>query len=493
MGTDFTCPHCRSEIEADETVGGSHAQCPRCSGIVLIPRFGIQVGTTVGGYRIARKLGVGGMGEVWLAEQTAMGRAVALKILSPAMTADPEFVQRFVHEVQTVAKLEHPNIATAFDAGNDGDIHYLAVSYVDGDQVGNLLKRDKVVPEKDALPIVRGVAEALKYAWDKFRMLHRDIKPANIMLTSDGVPKLMDMGISKTMAEDVQLTMAGHIVGTPHYMSPEQARADSGIDFRADIYSLGATLYHMVTGTLPFGGKTAMAVLTRHITEPLESPRKRNPGVTQGCSALIEAMMAKDPVDRPGSWEDVLQDIDRVLKGLMPASRRPPTGQSVVTRMTPEELRTLRTGHHAKVSAHDLHQALRKPAPAPVRKSSAKPALITVAVLAVVAGIGLLMALAGRRAGPSHPSRPARRPAAVPAAVRARTPAPAVNTDRTTKMWEEALRYARANPGQHEQVIAHFRAVKTRAAGTRYEALADAEIRRLEHADWGPRGLGSSL
>ena len=330
VGIDFTCPHCRSEIEADEAVGGSRAQCPRCSGIVLIPRFGIQVGTTVGGYRIARKLGVGGMGEVWLAEQTAMGRAVALKILSPAMTADPEFVQRFVHEVQTVAKLEHPNIATAFDAGNDGDIHYLAVSYVDGDQVGNLLKRDKVVPEKDALPIVRGVAEALKYAWDKFRMLHRDIKPANIMLTSDGVPKLMDMGISKTMAEDVQLTMAGHIVGTPHYMSPEQARADLGVDFRADIYSLGATLYHMVTGTLPFGGKTAMAALTRHITEPLESPRKRNPAVTQGCSALIEAMMAKDPADRPGTWEDVLQDIDRVLKGLMPVSRRPATGRVLV-------------------------------------------------------------------------------------------------------------------------------------------------------------------
>ena len=478
MGIEFTCPQCGIEIEADDVVGGSKAQCPKCHGTVLIPRTGIQPGTTVGSYRIECKLGAGGMGEVWLAQHATMQRAVALKILSPAMTVDPEFVKRFMHEVQTTAKLEHPNIVTAFDAGHDGDIHYLAVSYVDGEEVDELLQEQGVMPEEDALLIARGVAEALEYAWDKFRMIHRDIKPANIMLTSDGVPKLMDMGISKSMAEDVQLTMTGYIVGTPHYMSPEQARGETDIDFRADVYALGATLYHMVTGTRPFRGTTVMAVLTRQITEPLESPRKRNPDVSEGCAALIEAMMAKDPRDRPGSWGEVVRDIDRALDGKMPVSRRPATGRSAVTRMTPDQLRALRTSGHPKVSARDLHEALRKPGPAPAPRSPVNPLLIASAIVLAVAGVGLTMFLAARKNDGPPPAASSEVAPAPPLAP----PESAKKPDKTAETWQYATKYARDNPEEYEQAIRHFRTVKVQATGTKYQLMADAEIRRLEQA-----------
>ena len=264
----FNCSKCGVEIETDESFAGSVAQCPNCNSTVMIPMAGIRPGMKVAGYEIIRRLGAGGMGEVWLANQTAMGRKVALKILSPALTSDQDFVNRFLKEIQTAAKLEHTNIVTAFDAGVDGKIYYLAMSYVDGVLLDDLLTTDKRIPEKEALRIIRSIAEALCYAWIKFQMLHRDIKPANIMLDSDRTAKLMDMGISKSLSEEKGITMAGIVVGTPYYMSPEQTRGDSDMDCRADIYSLGATLYHLVTGEVPYDAPTSMGILTKHITDP---------------------------------------------------------------------------------------------------------------------------------------------------------------------------------------------------------------------------------
>ncbi len=298
---------------------------------------GISPGIIVAGYEIVRRLGAGGMGEVWLAKQTAMDRKVALKILSPALTSNKEFVDRFLKEVKNAAKLEHQNIVTAYDAGCDGSIYYLAMSFVDGALLDDLLKIDKRIPEKEALRIARGVADALCYAWNEYKILHRDIKPANIMLDSRKNPKLMDMGISKSMSEDKGLTMTGMIVGTPYYMSPEQAKAEPGIDCRADIYSLGATLYHLVTGTVPYEAQTAMAILMKHMTDPFPPPKEKNPEVSDGCSALLEIMMAKMPADRQTSWEDVIKDIDLVASGQMPATRRPSAGKSAVMQETPSQ------------------------------------------------------------------------------------------------------------------------------------------------------------
>ncbi|MEI6425098.1 MAG: serine/threonine-protein kinase, partial [Lentisphaerota bacterium] len=328
---------CGVEIEVDGGIAGSLVQCPNCKYNLMLPVQGIRQGMKIAGYEIISRLGAGGMGEVWLAKQTAMDRKVALKILPSALTSDKDFVDRFLKEVKNAAKLEHQNIVTSFDAGVDGNIYYLAMSYVDGVLLDDRLSIDRKIPEKEALQIIRCVADALCYAWNEFKILHRDIKPANIMIDSRKIPKLLDMGISKSLSEEKKLTITGMIIGTPYYMSPEQARADTDIDCRSDIYSLGSSLYHLVAGEVPYDATTAMGILTKHITEPFPPPQNKNPEVSDECSVLLEAMMAKRPDDRPKTWEDVIMDIDLVLSGKFPSTKRPEIGKSLVLQETPSQ------------------------------------------------------------------------------------------------------------------------------------------------------------
>ncbi|OGV51468.1 MAG: hypothetical protein A2017_13380 [Lentisphaerae bacterium GWF2_44_16] len=317
----FECPICSVEIEADASFAGGTAQCPGCNGTIMVPMPGIHEGMEVAGFRLERKLGTGGMGEVWLSHQVAIDRKVALKILSPTLTNNKDFVARFMQEAKMAGRLEHPNIITAFDAGVDKGIYYLAVSFVDGIELKDKIRVEKIIPEKESLKIIGQIAVALRYAWEDFKILHRDIKPANIMIDRRGVAKLMDMGISKSISEDSNLTMTGVIMGTPYYMSPEQALAKADIDFRADIYSLGATLYHIVTGSVPYDAETAVGILTKHITDPFPQPKLINPNISDQCNALLEVMMAKKKDNRQKSWDDVILDIDLVAEGKMPATR----------------------------------------------------------------------------------------------------------------------------------------------------------------------------
>ncbi|OGV33780.1 MAG: hypothetical protein A2020_11680 [Lentisphaerae bacterium GWF2_45_14] len=334
----FNCPNCRIGIEADPSLAGGTAECPGCNSTILIPMPGIDKGMIVAGFKLESKLGTGGMGEVWLAHHTTMDRKVALKILSPGLTSNSEFVERFMKEVRNAAKMAHPNIVTAFDAGVDKGVYYLAISYIDGVELGNLLKIEKIIEEKKALKIIKDIAYALQYAWDEYKILHRDIKPSNIMIDRKGNAKLLDLGISKSLSEDAQLTLSGMIVGTPYYMSPEQALSKPNQDFRADLYSLGATLYHMVVGSVPYDAETAVGILTKHITESLPSPKSVNPNLSESCCALIEIMMAKNKSDRQNSWHDCIRDIDRVFSGMMPNTPTPDTAASFTeTREIPSD------------------------------------------------------------------------------------------------------------------------------------------------------------
>lgn len=326
----FKCSQCDTQLEVSADLGGTRADCPHCGTPVTIPPPRVQPGSVLGNFHISEKLGEGGMGEVFLANQVSMDRQVALKVLPLAMTRNKKLVDRFIHEVRMSARLEHANIVTAFEAGEDTGYYYLAMSYVDGESLDDVLKRDGAMPEKSALEIVERVADALRYAWDEFKILHRDIKPANIMLDHSGKPRLMDMGISKSLSEDTELTMTGMVVGTPHYMSPEQARSQGNVDFRADLYSLGATLYHLVTGTRPYAGTSVVEVLTKHALDPFPPPQSRNPDVSDACAHLLEVMMAKDANDRQATWGDLITDIQRVGRGQRPLTRRPAAGKSVV-------------------------------------------------------------------------------------------------------------------------------------------------------------------
>jgi serine/threonine protein kinase len=309
----FSCSACEAILDAELNQVGSTLVCSACNAAVKVPPYGVISGMKIGDFVVERRLGIGGMGEVWLAEQTGMQRQVALKILSPELAANTAFVKRFIHEAKLAGKLIHPNIVTAHHAGKDKNIQYLAISYVDGIELDELLKSDKIINESRALNIVKDIAQALKYAWDKFKIIHRDIKPSNIMLDKDNVAMLMDLGISKSLIENISLTITGVMVGTPAYVSPEQAKAELDIDFRADLYSLGVTLYRMVTGVLPFEAVTAMGTVSKHLTDKLPDCREINPKITVGCKLLIEKMMEKKKEDRYLSWSEFIDAIDNIL------------------------------------------------------------------------------------------------------------------------------------------------------------------------------------
>lgn len=309
----FTCVSCREAISATKDDIGELIQCPSCGNAMKVPVYGVIPGMKLGDFTIDKLLGVGGMGEVWLARQESLHRKVAIKILAPEIANDRNFVQRFLQEAKIAGKLTHPNIVMAYHAGEQDGILYLAISFVDGKPLGDMVANGQKLPEHEALRIIREIAKALKYAWDKFKILHRDIKPDNIMIAHDGTPMLMDMGISKITDTDESLTLTGTIVGTPYYISPEQARAEANLDFRSDQYSLGATLFHLVTGQLPYHATSAMGILAQHLQDPVPDCKKINKSISNECNALIKKLMAKSPADRFQSWNEIINTIDQLL------------------------------------------------------------------------------------------------------------------------------------------------------------------------------------
>ncbi len=280
----------------------------------------IEVGMTLGHFTIEKQLGVGGMGEVWLARQGTMERKVALKILSPKLVRETTYIDKFMSEIKVSAKLEHPNIVSAYDAGKENGIYYLAISYIEGDELTNIIEKYGALDEKKSLNIILKMSQALEYAWRKFSMIHRDIKPANIMIDNDNdEPRLMDMGISK-FAGSIEKTQVGMITGSPYYISPEQAKADKDLDFRSDMYSLGCTLYHCLTGEVPYPGNTAMQIISKHLNEPIPDPVKLKSDVSMECKALLKKMMSKDKSKRHKSWGLLVDDVQKVLNGEFPVS-----------------------------------------------------------------------------------------------------------------------------------------------------------------------------
>ena len=283
------------------------------------------------GYKIIRKLGSGAMATVFLARQISLDRHVAVKVLPKKFSDNKKFIERFYKEGRAAAQLNHPNIVGAYDVGNAGEHHYFVMEYVDGETVYDRVATHKRMNEKDAIEIIRQTAEALKHAHEK-GFIHRDIKPKNIMIKKNGVVKLADLGLARAMT-DVQAAKAeaGRAYGTPYYISPEQIRGEVKIGPPADIYGLGATFYHMVTGRVPFEGKNPSAVMHKHLKNELTPPDHLNPKLSAGCAQVIEMMLDKSAKARYQNAGDLLEDLALIAKGETPHYANKGLGMSGVS------------------------------------------------------------------------------------------------------------------------------------------------------------------
>jgi serine/threonine protein kinase len=283
------------------------------------------------GYRILETIGRGGQGVVYRALQKCLDRVVALKVVSLRATPSSSTHLRLDREAHAIARLNHPNIVAAYDYGESRGRLYLAMEYIEGSSCEREMagRRDPLRKER-ALGIVRDVAAGLECAREA-GIIHRDVKPANILLPaprsgsitsgSSIQAKVADLGLSRMGVSD--LTIEGAILGTPGYIAPEQVRGNE-VDHRADIYSLGATLYHLVTGHRPFAAREPMTVFVRQLTEQLANPRDLNPDVPQGMVYLLQGMLSRNPATRYASYPDLVADIDRVACGEKPVFPVPP-------------------------------------------------------------------------------------------------------------------------------------------------------------------------
>src|SRR4051794_6182514 len=265
-----------------------------------------------GRYMVRRKLGSGGMADVYLAEDQELGRRVALKLLNDRHAADDQFVERFRREAQSAAGLNHPNIVSIFDRGQAEGTYYIAMEYLEGRTLKELLVRNGPTPIPIAIDYARQILGALSFA-HRNGIIHRDIKPHNIVVGSDGRLKVTDFGIARSGAS--QMTEAGSIVGTAQYLSPEQARG-APVDPRSDIYSLGIVLYEMLTGHVPFTGDTAVEIAMKPLSEVPDPPSKLRSDVPHDLDAVVMRALAKDPEQRYGSAEEMDADLARVARGV---------------------------------------------------------------------------------------------------------------------------------------------------------------------------------
>jgi len=274
------------------------------------------------GFQLMQKIGAGAMASVYKARQLSLDRIVAIKILPKRLSEDPEFVERFYKEGKAAAKLNHNNIVQAIDVGEYAGYHYFVMEFVDGETVYDQLVKNRVYLEDQALDIITQIAQALEHAHSR-GLIHRDVKPKNIMITKDGTAKLADMGLARE-ADDAAVAQSekGRAFGTPYYISPEQIRGVLDVDFRADIYSLGATLYHMITGRVPFEGPSPTPIMQKHLKEPLVPPDHINKKLSTGIAEVVEHMLAKDRDLRYHSTTDLLMDLTRIQRGEAPLQAR---------------------------------------------------------------------------------------------------------------------------------------------------------------------------
>jgi len=405
------------------------------------------------GFEMIEKLGQGGMATVWKARQLSLDRIVAIKVLSSRLSLDPDDVQRFQLEAQSAAKLKHPGIVQVYDAKVESGMYYFVMEHVAGYTVGDWLRRKGVLSEKDTILICECVANALDYAWKNAGIIHCDIKPDNIMVDSDGAIKVADLGLARTISVMSSQSVIDEVLGTPSYMSPEQATGEVDLDCRADIYSLGAMLYHLVTGKLLFEEYSEDRIMEMQVTGTVEDVLDLNPKLSKGFCWLIEEMLAKDKEARPKDWHSVLVNIARVKKGLLPLDRLATTAASTMKRST----KRMKIDHAATGQKQKEETGL------PVTLI-----LIVAAVALTLVGIVSFILISKKKSALVKKHE-----------VVATQP---VIDSNDREMYEFAKTWAMNNPDEYDKAIKQLKKVAEDTWGTKYSLMAEDEIRRLTKA-----------
>src|ERR671926_1573909 len=287
------------------------------------------IGTLFDGrYRILRKLGTGGMGNVYLAEDQELGRRLAIKILNERHAADEQFVERFRREAKNAAGLSHPNIVSIYDRGEAEGTYYISMEYLDGRSLKELILARGPAPVSVAIDYARQILAALRFA-HRNGIVHRDIKPHNVLVDSEGRVKVTDFGIARAGAS--QMTEAGSIVGTAQYLSPEQAQG-APVDGTSDLYSVGVVLYELLTGTVPFAGETPVELAMKHLSTTPEPPSAKRAEIPRDLDMIVLRALGKDPAERYQSAEEMDADLARVQRGVAVSPATEEAATAIISR-----------------------------------------------------------------------------------------------------------------------------------------------------------------
>lgn len=329
----FQCPFCNYVISVPDEYMGYRVSCTSCDKSINIPSTPFEMGCVIGDFVIQTKLGAGAIGAVYKAFQISLERIVALKILSNEHIT-PKGLIEFQREARAAAKLIHVNLVQSYAVGEDNGICYMAMTYINGETLKSRIRRGGPIACDEALHIIQQVAEALHYAWTESHLIHRDVKPDNIMLSENGIVKLTDLGLAMQQA-DWRKDM--DISGSPSYMSPEQFSGEK-LDTRSDIYSLGVTLYQMLSGELPFDAETIRSIAKQHFEVPVPDIHKKVPSLPPDVGKLIKKMMAKVPEKRFRDMEALLEEIWKIRQKTAPNQELVPDVHTISLRRLDYEI-----------------------------------------------------------------------------------------------------------------------------------------------------------
>ena len=290
-----------------------------------------QIPEWIGPYRVVKKIGAGSMGNVYRCHDATLGREVAIKVMKTQYAGDEHYRRRFRREARAVARLSHPCVVQIYSIHEEisasNESAYIVMEFVDGSSADDILVEDGPLPLELATTWIRDAATGLREAAAK-DIIHRDVKPSNILVTPAGGAKIVDFGLAKELGAKNSLTQDGIVLGTPHYISPEQGRGRA-LDHRADIYSLGATFYHLITGRPPFDGDSQISVIVAHVNESPVAPHKERPCLPESATRVIFRMLEKAPDERYGDYDELIEDLDALVAGKEPSHARASTDRLV--------------------------------------------------------------------------------------------------------------------------------------------------------------------